>query len=64
MTLAVTWGAVLLNGLLAARVHDRLVALNGKEPPAKLIVTSLLVAGVSEAGWWTATIVGFRSTQN
>lgn len=55
---------VAVNGLLAARVHDRLVALGGKDPSAKLIMTSILVAGVSQAGWWTATIVGFLSTQS
>lgn len=55
---------VALNGLLAARVHDRLVALDGADPSARLLVTSLVVAGISQAGWWTATIVGFLSTQN
>jgi hypothetical protein len=54
---------VAVNGLLAARVHDRLTALDGRHPPVRLLVASLLVAGVSQAGWWTATIVGFLSTQ-
>lgn len=54
---------VALNGLAAARVHERLLALGERAPTPTLLVASLLVAGVSQAGWWTATLVGFLSTQ-
>jgi hypothetical protein len=55
---------VALNGLGAAQVQDRLRALDGQPPPRRLLLTSLAVAGVSQAGWWTATLVGFISSQN
>ncbi len=55
---------VALNGLLAARVHERLLALGEVAPAPALLVASLLVAGISQAGWWTATLVGFLNAQS
>lgn len=55
--------AVALNGRWATRVHQRLVALGGARPPRRLLAAAVLVATVSQAGWWTATVVGFVSAQ-
>ncbi|WP_203781706.1 hypothetical protein [Paractinoplanes rishiriensis] len=55
--------AVAINGLGAAVVQRRLLALDGRQPPAKLMLTAVLVATVSQAGWWTATVVGFLNAQ-
>jgi hypothetical protein len=54
---------VALNGLCAAKVQDRLLALNGQAPPRRLLLTSIAVATVSQAGWWLATTVGFLNAQ-
>lgn len=54
---------VALNGLAAAKVQERLVALDGATPSRRLLLTSVLVASISQAGWWTATIVGFLNAQ-
>lgn len=55
--------AVAINGLGAGRVQERLLALNGQRPPLRLMVVAMLTATVSQAGWWTATIVGFLNVQ-
>lgn len=55
--------AVAVNGLGAAAVQRRLTALDGRTPPLPLLLTSMLVATVSQAGWWTATVVGFLNAQ-
>jgi hypothetical protein len=54
---------VALNGLVAAKVQERLLALDGGTPSRRLLLTSVLVAGISQAGWWTATLVGFLNAQ-
>ena len=54
---------VALNGLAAAKVQERMVALDGGTPSRRLLLTSVLVASISQAGWWTATIVGFLNAQ-
>ena len=55
--------AVAINGLGAAVVQRRLLALNGRTPPVALLLTAVLVATVSQLGWWTATVVGFLNAQ-
>jgi hypothetical protein len=55
--------AVAVNGLGAAVVQRRLLALDGRIPPLPLLVTAVAVAGVSQLGWWTATVVGFLNAQ-
>jgi hypothetical protein len=55
--------AVALNGLVAAKVQQRLLALDGGTPPRRLLATSVLVATISQVGWWTATLVGFLNAQ-
>jgi hypothetical protein len=54
---------VALNGLCASKVQDRLLALDGQAPPRRLLLTSIAVATVSQAGWWLATTVGFLNAQ-
>jgi hypothetical protein len=56
--------AVALNGLGAAVVQRRLLALDGRTPPIPLLLTAGLVAMVSQLGWWTATVVGFLNAQH
>ena len=55
--------AVAVNGLGAAVVQRRLLALDGGTPPVPLMLTAVLVAMVSQLGWWTATVVGFLNAQ-
>ena len=55
--------AVAVNGLGAAVVQRRLLALDGRTPPVPLLLTAVLVATISQAGWWTATVVGFVNAQ-
>ena len=55
--------AVALNGLAAPRVQERLLALEGRRPSRRLLALAVLVATVSQAGWWTATLVGFVNAQ-
>ncbi len=55
--------AVAMNGIAAARVQRRLLALDGRVPPRPLLLTAILVATVSQAGWWLATLVGFLNSQ-
>jgi len=54
---------VALNGLCATKVQDRLLALNGRAPSRRLLLASIGVATISQAGWWLATIVGFLNAQ-
>ncbi len=55
--------AVAINGLAAARVQRRLLSLDGAAPPRPLLAAAVLVATVSQVGWWTATLVGFVNAQ-
>ncbi len=54
---------VAINGLAAARVQRRLLALGGAAPPRPLLAASVGVATLSQVGWWTATLVGFLNAQ-
>lgn len=54
---------VALNGLCAAKVQDRLLALAGRTPPRRLLLAAVVVATISQAGWWLATAVGFLNAQ-
>lgn len=55
--------AVALNGLYVSRLQRRLAAYADTRPPWTLLACGGLAALVSQAGWWTATAVGFLSTQ-
>jgi hypothetical protein len=55
--------AVAINGLGAGRVQERLLTLEGQTLPRRLMITAVLTATVSQAGWWTATLVGFLNAQ-
>jgi hypothetical protein len=55
--------AVALNGLAATKVQHRLLAARGQPLPWRLLAAAVLAATVSQAGWWTATIVGFVNSQ-
>jgi hypothetical protein len=55
--------AVALNGLGAAGVQRRMLALDGGRPPLRLLLVAVVVATVSQVGWWTATVVGFLNAQ-
>ena len=54
---------VAINGLCARLVQGGLAELNGETPPRRLLLTAALVAVTSQAGWWTATAVGFLNAQ-
>ena len=51
-----------LNGVQAIALQRRLDALVGA-PPQRLLLRSTLSAGLSQAGWWTATVIGFLTHQ-
>ncbi|MCM0673165.1 hypothetical protein NCC78_00225 [Micromonospora phytophila] len=55
--------AVAINGLCARQVQRRLAELNRKSPPLRLLLTAALVMVISQAGWWTATTIGFLNAQ-
>lgn len=55
--------AVALNGLCVGRLQQRLAAYTESRPPWTVLACGGLAALVSQAGWWTATAVGFLSTQ-
>jgi hypothetical protein len=55
--------AVAINGLCARQMQRRLVELNGQTPPPRLLLTAALVTVTSQAGWWTATTIGFLNAQ-
>ena len=58
LVLLVTW-----NGLVATLLHRRLSAgalhAGGRSPGRLLLTAALLSAGVSQAGWWGAMVIGF-----
>ncbi|HEU5107421.1 MAG TPA: hypothetical protein VFT95_02485 [Micromonosporaceae bacterium] len=56
--------AVAVNGLHARHVQERMNALEGTPPPRGLLLRGALAVGVSQAGWWTATTVGFINSQS
>jgi hypothetical protein len=53
---------VALNGVQAHCLQDRLDASRGR-PSAPLVLWSSASAGVSQLGWWSATLVGFVNAQ-
>jgi hypothetical protein len=52
---------VAVNGLLAGRLHGRMSRTTQDQPPAALLVTGGVLTLISQAGWWTATLIGFLS---
>jgi hypothetical protein len=52
---------VAVNGLLAGRLHGRMSRTAQDQPPAALLVTGGVLTLISQAGWWTATLIGFLS---
>jgi hypothetical protein len=49
---------IALNGVQAHCLQDRLDAARGR-PGAPLLLRSAASAGLSQLGWWSATVVGF-----
>jgi hypothetical protein len=47
-----------LNGVLLARAGDRLAA-GDDGAPRSAVLTGAVAAGISQLGWWTATLIGF-----
>lgn len=56
--------AVALNGLWVSRLQQRLGEHTETRPPWSLVAAGGLAATISQAGWWTATTVGFLSSQS
>ena len=54
---------IALNGVVAHCVQVRLDASRGRPTPA-LVLWSATSAGVSQLGWWGATLVGFVNSQS
>lgn len=50
---------VTLNGLFAYSVGQRLARCTDSRVPRRLLVQSGAAALISQAGWWTATLLGF-----
>ena len=50
---------VTLNGLFAYSVGQRLGRCDDRRVPRRLLVQSGTTAAISQAGWWTATFLGF-----
>lgn len=56
---------IALNGVHAHVLQPRLSAYEpGGRPPAALLARSAATAGVSQACWWTAMVIGFHNHQN
>lgn len=56
--------AVALNGLYVGRLRHRLAGYAGGTAPWRLLALGALAALTSQAAWWTATAVGFLTTQH
>ncbi|MEV4483312.1 hypothetical protein [Micromonospora coxensis] len=54
---------VAINGLCARQVQERLAGRDGRTPPGGVLLAATLVMLTSQAGWWTATAVGFLNAQ-
>ena len=54
---------VMLNGLYAYAVGERLVRLAPGTVPRSLLRNAVVVAAVSQIGWWGAVIIGFVNAQ-
>lgn len=52
-----------LNGIQAHALQQRLEAVNGS-PGRGLLLRSTVSASISQAGWWTATVIGFLTHQS
>lgn len=50
-----------LNGLYAHHLTPRLA---GQEVPRSLLIRAALCGAVSQAGWWSATIIGFLNAHH
>lgn len=53
---------VMLNGLHAYSVGERLVRLQFDNPPRRMLRRAGIAAIVSQLGWWGATLIGFVNT--
>jgi hypothetical protein len=56
--------AVAINGLYARRVQERMAELGEGPPPLSLLARGAAAVMISQAGWWTATAVGFLNAQS
>lgn len=52
---------VAVNGLLAGRLHARMSRAAKDPPPITLLLVGAALTLISQAGWWTATLIGFLS---
>jgi hypothetical protein len=52
---------VAVNGLLAGRLHRRMSGVPADQPSTRLLVAGGVLTLISQAGWWTATFIGFLS---
>ena len=52
---------VAVNGLLAGRLHRRMSRAVTDQPSTTLLVAGGVLTLISQAGWWTATLIGFLS---
>ena len=52
-----------LNGVFAGGLLRRLTRHGDDAPPAGLLMLSLGSAGLSQAAWWTAVVIGFLNSQ-
>jgi hypothetical protein len=50
-----------VNGLFAGRLHRRMSRVAADRPPTVLLLTGGVLTLISQAGWWTATFIGFLS---
>ena len=50
-----------VNGLLAGRLHGRMSRAVADQPSITLLVAGGVLTLISQAGWWTATLIGFLS---
>lgn len=53
---------IALNGVQAHSLQDRLAASRGL-PSTRLLLWSSASAGLSQVGWWSATLIGFANAQ-
>ncbi|TYB40261.1 hypothetical protein FXF50_00515 [Micromonospora sp. AP08] len=54
---------VAINGLFGPQVQQRLAEVDIEPPSWRLLLAATLVMAISQAGWWTATAVGFLNAQ-
>ena len=54
---------VAVNGLHASAVHRALSARRGSAVPRRLLVRALAVGGLSQLGWWGATVIGLLNSR-